>query len=117
MKALEKDRVRRYATAHALALDIERHLHGEAVLAGPPSGLYRVKKLINRHRGPFLSAAAVVLALVIGIIGTSSALLRARRAERQAEASAVVRVRLKVLAITAPCSRLAGCRSRRPCRP
>ena len=88
MKALEKDRVRRYATAHALALDVERHLHGEAVLAGPPSGLYRVKKLINRHRGPFLSAAAVVLALVIGIIGTSWALLQARRAERQAAASA-----------------------------
>ena len=89
MKALEKDRVRRYATAHALALDVERHLNGEAVLAGPPSGLYRVRKLFRRHRGTFLSAAAVVLALVIGIIGTSWALLQARRAERQAAASAV----------------------------
>ena len=89
MKALEKDRVRRYDTAHALALDVERHLNGEAVLAGPPSGLYRVKKLFNRHRGPFLSAGAVALALVIGIIGTSWALLQARRAERQAAASAV----------------------------
>ena len=51
MKALEKDRVRRYDTAHALALDIERHLHDEPVLAGPPSGLYRVRKLSSRHRG------------------------------------------------------------------
>jgi len=89
MKALEKDRVRRYETAHALALDIERHLHDEPVLAGPPSGLYRVKKLLHRHRGPFLSAAAIVLALVAGVIGTSWALLQATHAERQAAASAV----------------------------
>ena len=89
MKALEKDRVRRYETAHALALDIERHLHDEPVLAGPPSGLYRVKKLLHRHRGTFLAAAAVTLALVAGVIGTSWALLQAVRAERQAAASAV----------------------------
>ena len=84
MKALEKDRVRRYDTAHALALDVERHLSGEAVLAGPPSGLYRARKLFRRHRGTFLAAGAVVLALVVGIIGTSWALLQTRRAERQA---------------------------------
>lgn len=89
MKALEKDRVRRYETAHALALDIERHLHDEPVLAGPPSGLYRVRKLLHRHRGPFMAAAAIVLALVTGMIGTSWALLQARRAEREAAASAV----------------------------
>ena len=67
MKALEKDRVRRYETAHALALDIERHLNDEPVLAGPPSGLYRVKKLFHRHRGPFLAAAAVAVALLAGV--------------------------------------------------
>jgi eukaryotic-like serine/threonine-protein kinase len=89
MKALEKDRLRRYATAHALALDVERHLHGEAVLAGPPSGIYRVKKLFNRHRGAFVSAGVVVLTLVVGIIGTTWALLQARRAGREAAASAV----------------------------
>ena len=100
MKALEKDRVRRYATAHALALDVERHLNGEAVLAGPPSGLYRVRKLFNRHRGTFLSAGAVVLALVVGIIGTSWALLQARRAERQAAASAVEARRQTAIAET-----------------
>jgi tetratricopeptide (TPR) repeat protein len=89
MKALEKNRVRRYETAHALALDIERHLNDEPVLAGPPSGLYRVKKLFHRHRGPFLAAAAVALALLAGVIGTSWALLKAVRAEGQAAASAV----------------------------
>ena len=88
MKALEKDRVRRYDTAHALALDIERHLNDEPVLAGPPSGLYRAKKLLHRHRGTFLAAAAIVLALVAGMIGTSWALMKVTRAERQAVASA-----------------------------
>ncbi len=88
MKALEKDRVRRYDTAHALALDIERHLNDEPVLAGPPSGLYRLKKLLHRHRGTFLAAAAIVLALVAGVIGTSWALMKATRAERVAVASA-----------------------------
>ena len=89
MKALEKDRVRRYETAHALALDVERHLKNEAVMAGPPSGLYRVRKLYVRHRRTFLAAGAVALALVVGVIGTSWALLQAVRAERQAAASGV----------------------------
>jgi serine/threonine protein kinase/tetratricopeptide (TPR) repeat protein len=88
MKALEKDRVRRYETAHALALDVVRHLSDEPVLAGPPSGLYRMKKLLHRHQGTFLAAGAVVLALVVGVIGTSWALLQAVRAERRAAASA-----------------------------
>jgi hypothetical protein len=48
-----------------------------------------VKKLLHRHRGAFLAATAVVLALLAGVIGTSWALLQAVRAERQAAASAV----------------------------
>ncbi len=88
MKALEKDRVRRYETAHALALDVQRHLHDEPVLAGPPGGYYRLQKLVRRHRGTFVAAAAVTAALVLGVIGTSWALLQARRAGRDAEASA-----------------------------
>jgi eukaryotic-like serine/threonine-protein kinase len=88
MKALEKDRVRRYDTAHALALDVVRHLNDEPVLAGPPGGLYRLQKLVKRHRTTFVAAGAVVLALVAGVIGTSWALVQARRAERAAEASA-----------------------------
>ena len=57
MKAIEKDRVRRYETAHALALDVLRHLNDEPVLAGPPSGLYRARKMYRRHRGSFVAAA------------------------------------------------------------
>ena len=89
MKALEKDRVRRYDTAHGLALDVLRHLNDEPVLAGPPGGLYRARKLIRRHKGAFLAAGAVALALAAGVVGTSWALLQAVRAERQAAASAV----------------------------
>jgi serine/threonine protein kinase/tetratricopeptide (TPR) repeat protein len=88
MKALEKDRTRRYETAHGLALDVQRHLDDEPVLAGPPRAAYRFGKLVRRHKGAFVAAASVVLALVVGIVGTSWALLRARRAERLAAAEA-----------------------------
>ncbi len=50
MKCLEKDRARRYATAHTLALDVQRHLNHEPVAAGPPSKLYRTRKFVRRHR-------------------------------------------------------------------
>src|SRR5262249_28667638 len=71
MKALEKDRNRRYETANALALDIERYLHDEPVRAGPPSAGYRLRKFVKRNRGPVLAAAVVLLALVAGVIGTT----------------------------------------------
>ncbi len=66
MKALEKDRNRRYETASALAADVQRYLNDEPVLARPPSSLYRLKKTVWRHRGPVLAAALIMLALVIG---------------------------------------------------
>ena len=59
MKCLEKDRTRRYETANALAVDVQRHLDGEPVLASPPSPLYRLRKLVARYK-----VAAVVVALV-----------------------------------------------------
>src|SRR5262249_59934590 len=56
----------------------------EPVLAGPPSAGYRLRKLLRRHRGPALAASLVLLALVAGIVGTTTGLVRAVRA-RQAE--------------------------------
>jgi len=82
MKCLEKDRDRRYETAEGLALDVRRHLSGEPVEAAPPSRVYRVRKFVRRHRIGVLSSAAIFLALVLGIIGTSLALKRAVEAER-----------------------------------
>jgi len=68
MKALEKDRSRRYETASGLALDIQRYLGGEAVVAAPPSRSYRVRKFVRRNKGPVTAGAAVAAALLIGVV-------------------------------------------------
>lgn len=88
LKALEKDRTRRYDSPSELARDIGRHLANEPVLAGPPSAAYRARKFVRRHRGAVLAASALALALIAGVIGTTAGLVRARRAEAQARAQA-----------------------------
>ncbi len=85
MKALEKDRSRRYETASSLARDVQRYLHDEPVEACPPSLRYRLGKLLRRRRGPVLAAAVVLLAVLGGIVGTSWGLFRAERALQTAE--------------------------------
>jgi serine/threonine protein kinase/tetratricopeptide (TPR) repeat protein len=88
MKCLEKDRTRRYETANALARDLERYLADEPVDAGPPSAGYRVRKLLRRNKGKVLAAAAVALALVVGMVGTTLGLVQAEQARTLAEANA-----------------------------
>jgi len=88
MKALEKDRARRYETANALIQDIKRYLRDEPVTAGPPSTSYRVKKFVKRHRTGVVAAGVVGVALVLGILGTSVGMIRAQRSERIANAEA-----------------------------
>jgi tetratricopeptide (TPR) repeat protein len=93
MKALEKDRSRRYETANGFALDVQRYLAEEPVLAGPPTAAYRLRKFVRRNRGPVLAAGALLLALLVGIAGVTWGLLRALHAEaaaRAAEAQAVL---------------------------
>jgi serine/threonine protein kinase/Tfp pilus assembly protein PilF len=65
MKALEKDRARRYESANGLAADIQRYLAGEAVVAAPPSAAYRVKKFIRRNRVVVTAGSAVAAALMV----------------------------------------------------
>ena len=77
MKALEKDRARRYETASSLAMDLQHYLHDEPVEACPPSVSYRLRKFVWRNKGPVLAAASIVLALVGGIIGTTWGMIRA----------------------------------------
>lgn len=67
MKALEKDRDRRYATAEALARDVERYLNNEPVEARPPSLLYRFQKTYRRNRIAVLSLIGVLVTLVVAV--------------------------------------------------
>ena len=66
MKALEKDRTRRYDTPTSFAADVRRYLAGEAVLAHPPSVAYRLRKFAHKHRGRLVTATVVGLALGTG---------------------------------------------------
>ena len=89
LKAMEKDRNRRYASASELISDIRRYQSNEPVIARPPSVVYRLGKFARRHRvGVVVSATALSL-LVVGAIGTGLGLLRALAAERSAAASAL----------------------------
>src|SRR5262249_37676885 len=85
MRCLEKDRNRRYETANALALDIERFLHDDPVAACPPSAGYRLRKFLRRNRAPVLAACLVLLTLIGGLIGTPIGMVRAERARQQEE--------------------------------
>jgi eukaryotic-like serine/threonine-protein kinase len=88
MKCLEKERARRYATANALALDLEHYLADEPVSAGPPSAWYRVRKFTKRHRGKVLVGSLLGAALLAGAAGTTWNMFRALQAERDAEVEA-----------------------------
>src|SRR5579883_2606410 len=82
MKALEKDRARRYETANGLAIDIQRHLAAEPVLARPPSRIYEFERTIQRHKVGFAATAMVLIALALGTLASTLEALRARRAEQ-----------------------------------
>jgi serine/threonine protein kinase len=71
LKALEKDRTRRYETANGLAADLKRHLNNEPVVARPPSAAYRLQKAWRRNRLAFTAGVAVVAALVAGLAVSS----------------------------------------------
>jgi serine/threonine protein kinase len=107
MKALEKDRRRRYETANGLAMDIRRYLDNEPVVARPPTRLYLIEKLIRRNKVLFSAGCAVAAALIIGL-GTSTRLYflekanlqRALDAEDQAEKARANEADLRRLAET-----------------
>ena len=84
-KALATEPDERYASPRDLALDLTRMLAHEPVLAGPPTASYRLKKFVRRHRVGVLATSLVALALLIGLVATSLALVRATRAEMLAE--------------------------------
>ncbi len=88
MKALEKDRTRRYETANGLASDVKRHLTQEPVQARPPSRLYRLHKFARRNKVTFTAATAIAAVLVIAAVISSWQAIRAMRAQRHAQSEA-----------------------------
>ncbi|MBK8979470.1 MAG: protein kinase [Planctomycetes bacterium] len=96
MRAMAKEPERRYDSANALAVDLQRHLDHEPVLAGPPSPVYRLKKLVRRYRVQVMGAMAVVVTAVLGALvavrfarDAEHQATLARSAEKQATANAL----------------------------
>jgi serine/threonine protein kinase/WD40 repeat protein len=90
LKALEKDRARRYESANGLAADLRRYLDNEPIAARPPSNLDRFQKLARRHKLAFAAVGAVLAALIVGLITTSWQASRAKRHLEQARLNAYV---------------------------
>jgi eukaryotic-like serine/threonine-protein kinase len=95
MKALEKDRGRRYETANGLAMDIQRYLNNEPVLARPPTRMYRFRKLVRRNRGMFAAGGAVAAALIAGTSTSTYLFLKEREARHRAVAAEQQQARLR----------------------
>jgi eukaryotic-like serine/threonine-protein kinase len=85
-KALEKDKIRRYATAAELAADVRRYLRDEPIVARPPSAAYQMGKFARRNKALVGAVAAVFVVLVLGVLISMREAVRARRAEASAEA-------------------------------
>ena len=93
MKALEKDRDRRYETANGFASDVQRYLRDEPVRACPPSAAYRLRKLIRRNKAAFLTSSAVASSLILAVVVLAISTVRIDTALRQSrlrEAEALV---------------------------
>jgi WD40 repeat protein/serine/threonine protein kinase len=85
MRALEKDRARRYETANAFARDVQRYLADEPVEACPPSATYRLRKFARKHTKALATAAAFVTLLFVGLVGATVLAVWATSAEREAD--------------------------------
>jgi tetratricopeptide (TPR) repeat protein len=87
MKCLEKDRARRYETANGLAMDLQRYLADEPIVARPPGNFYRFQKLVRRNKLAFAAAAGVSVALILGLAVSTSLLIKEWRARQRANAA------------------------------
>ena len=87
MKALEKDRTRRYETANGLALDIKRFLSCETVSARPPSQLYKLQKAVLRNKLAFAGGAIIAVLLVASLIVVSVSLAKERQVRLEADSN------------------------------
>jgi WD40 repeat protein len=85
LKALEKDRDRRYGSASELAADIERHLRHEPVLAGPATAWYRTQKFVRKHRSGVAAAAALFICVLAGLATSTALYFNAERQRAEAD--------------------------------
>jgi len=83
LKAMRKDRCRRYRSAAELADDVQNYLDGRPLIAGPETTVYRVKKFVRRHAGSVATAALVAAAIVLGLVVSTAMYLRAEDARRK----------------------------------
>jgi serine/threonine-protein kinase len=89
MKAIEKDRARRYETANALVFELRRYLNDEPVLARAPSRGYRLRKFVKRHRAAVAGAAAAAIVLLVSSITVAYWAIEATRARSVADSRRV----------------------------
>jgi non-specific serine/threonine protein kinase/serine/threonine-protein kinase len=88
LKAIEKDRERRYGSPSQLADDVRRHLSNQPVVARPPSTVYRAGRFVRRHKLAVSAGAIAAAGLVVAVVGTGIGLVRARAAEAEARREA-----------------------------
>lgn len=99
MKAIEKDRTRRYQTATGFAEDINRFLNNEPVLASPPSTQYRVGKFVRRNQLVVSAGALVFAALLAGTVGTTIGFVKAVRSATDADNARALETEQRILAV------------------
>jgi WD40 repeat protein/predicted Ser/Thr protein kinase len=80
LKAMRKERVRRYRSASELADDIQNYLNGNPLIAGPETAIYRVKKFVRRHAGSVATVILVSAAIILGLVISSAMFFRSERA-------------------------------------
>lgn len=85
LMALQKDPARRYGSVQQLSEDLDRYLRRRPVLARPDTVRYRLSKWVRRNQAVAVVSAALILTLLVGILGTSAGLLRARSSQARAE--------------------------------
>jgi len=86
LKAMRKERAERYQSASELAVDVENYLSGAALIAGPPSTVYKLKKFVRRNRALVSGIMAVFIVLVAGVVTSTVFAIRAEQKARIAEA-------------------------------
>ena len=97
MRAMEKDRTRRYGSPAELAADIARYLRHEPVLAGPPSAAYRARKFVRRHRlGVVMGTLGVLVPIAFAVAMGAQAQRIAREAESKARVAQFLQELFKV---------------------